>query len=260
MEVFKRLEDLDWISGSLILGGAFVLIVILSVVIVRRLINRKALQAQHDVTGFVFTNLGVLFAVLLGFTVVNVQQRFDKIKETTQLEASYLADLYQGADIYSEQDKNLIKEKIRQYVHSVVHEEWPLMATKEPSLVTLSALRGIWNAYYQIELSNKKQEIWYAESIRKLNLLVDARLGRILGSQDSLGTEMWTFLILGAIILVLFTAFFGIENILSHFFLGSILAISIAFLLFLIHSLDTVFTGAVQVSPEAMERILKTLP
>ena len=70
---------------------------------------------------------------------------------------------------------------------------------------------------------------------------------------------MWTFLFLGALTLVLFIAFFGVENIRTHIFLGSVLALSTAYLLFLIHSLDTAFTGKIQVSPEALERILKTL-
>lgn len=260
MSFFENIIGLSWISGAIALAAAFVVAVILAIVLVRKMISRKTLQANHDVTGFVFTNLGVLFSVLLGFTVVNVQQRFDKIKETAQVEASFLADLYHGAEVFSEKDMLLIRGKIKNYIHNVIVEEWPMMAKKEPSMHTIKALRELWSSYYKVKLDTEIQKIWYQESIRKLNQLVDTRLARILGAEESLGAEMWTFLFLGAVILVLFIALFGLENIRTHIFLGAILALSTAFLLFLIHSLDTAFTGTIQVPPEALERILKTLP
>jgi hypothetical protein len=126
-------------------------------------------------------------------------------------------------------------------------------------LQTSEQLKALWRSYYTVQLDTPNQQIWYAESIKKLNLLVDTRLARIMGAEDSLSEEMWTFLFLGAITLVLFISFFGVENIRAHFFLGSILALSTAYLLFLIHSLDTAYTGKIQVTPDALERILKTL-
>lgn len=258
MKIFESFEELDWMTGSFILGVVFVIAVIISILVVRKVIGRKTLQAHHDVTGFVFTNLGVLFSVLLGFTVVNVQQRFDKIRETTQVEASYLADLYHGAAVFSEKDSTHIREEIKRYTENIIHNEWPMMSKKDPNLLTSDELKSLWQSYYTVQIDTPIQQIWYAESIKKLNQLVDTRLSRILGAEDSLSEEMWTFLFLGAIILVLFISFFGVDNIRAHFFLGSTLAISIAFLLFLIHSLDTAYTGKVQVTPDALERVLIT--
>ncbi len=259
MGLLERFEELDWITGSFLLGTVFMVTVVLAILAVRKFIGRKTLKDNHDVTGFVFTNLGVLFSVLLGFTVVNVQQRFDKIKETTQVEASYLADLYHGAAVFSAKDSTRIREEIKQYIEHVIHNEWSLMSKKDPSLQSSEQLKSLWQSYYTVQLNTPNQEIWYAESIKKLTQLGDTRLARILGAEDSLSEEMWTFLFLGAITLVLFISFFGVENIRAHFFLGSILAISTAYLLFLIHSLDTAYSGKIQVSPEALESILKTL-
>ena len=259
MQILETFEALDWMTGSFVLGFLFAMSAILTILIVRKTIGRKTLQAHHDVTGFVFTNLGVLFSVLLGFTVVNVQQRFDKIRETTQIEASYLADLYHGAAVFSPKDATHIRQEIKAYIGNILDNEWSLMSKKDPSLQTSEHLRNLWNSYYTVQLDTPNQQIWYAESIKKLNQLVDTRLARILGAEDSLSEEMWTFLILGAITLVLFISCFGVENILTHIFLGSVLALSTAFLLFLIHSLDTAYTGKIQVTPDALERILKTL-
>ena len=98
--------------------------------------------------------------------------------------------------------------------------------------------------------------MWYAESITKLNELVNARLARLLGSEESLGPHTWTFLIFGGIMMVTFVCFFGLESLMSHILMIVTLATATAFLLFLIYSLDTAFTGEISIEPEALERVI----
>lgn len=256
MGIIKYIESLPWMFGAFIMVAAFVLFTIIGILCVRKTINQKSLKAHHDVAGFVFANLGVLYAVLLGFTVVNVQQRFDKIKETTQIEASYLAELYRDAGVFSDKDKRLIQDALKKYAEKVVYDEWPLMATGVANHNKIDSLKDIWAAYYNVDTTTNKQEIWYSVSINKLNELLNKRLSRLLGSKESLGAEMWTFLILGGLTVVTFIWFFTIESLTSHLLMASLLAATTAFLLFLIYSLDTAFSGQVSITPEAMENVL----
>ena len=173
MGLIEYIEKLPWMIGAATAVAIFVLFTIVGIISVRAIVQRKNLKAHHDVAGFVFANLGVLYAVLLGFTVVNVQQRFDKIKEVTQVEASYLAELYRDAAIFSDKDKDTIRVAIEKYGNSIVDEEWNLMAKGQDSPETIQALKNIWTSYYQVTIANKKQELWYSLSITKLNLLLD---------------------------------------------------------------------------------------
>lgn len=253
MEIFTFLEQLPWNQGFIIIGIFFVAFAICGLLLVRKLVNPKVLQANHEIARFVFTNLSVLYAVLLGFTVLNVQMRFEKLKEITQLEANYLGQLYADASVFSEEDKNNLHHALKLYAHSILSEEWSGMNDLgNPNPHTTNALKNVWNAYYAVHLSSPKEQTWYAESINKLNLLSGARYSRLLGSRESLGAEMWTLLFFGALVMVSFTWFFWLDSLIAQIFITAVLALSIGCLLFIIYSFDTVFSGKVSISPQAL--------
>lgn len=254
-KLFEYVESLPWLLGAFLVVAILVLITIGGLVLIRSLVSLETLKSHHDVAGPIYTNIGLLYGVLLGFTVVNVQQRFDKLKETVQIEASYLSELYRDSEVFPEHNRTQIRQSIKNYAHSVLNEEWALMSKKRKSPETIDALKNIWDAYYDVEPTTKKIQAWYAESIKNLNQLMNARLARLLGSEDSLGTEMWTLLILGGVIMTTFLWFFGLDNLKTQLLMASILAASIAFLLFLIYSLDTPFSGSVNIPSEAMVRV-----
>ena len=259
MNIIQLIESFPWLVGALCIVSIFVIFAISGILIIRSRISPKKLQVHHDVAGFVFTNLGVLYSVLLGFTVVNVQQRFDKIKEISQVEASYVAELYRNSAVFSESDRLVIREALKKYAKSILNDEWNTMSNGLPHPNTSEALQNVWQAYYNVNIADGKQTVWYQESINKLNQLMSARISRLQGGEESLGTEMWLLLVVGGILIVGFIWFFGLESMATHMLMASILAASIAFLLFLIYSLDTVFSGNVSIEPEALKRVVLSL-
>ncbi|MFA6916622.1 MAG: DUF4239 domain-containing protein [Parachlamydiales bacterium] len=257
--LWDYLESLPWSLGALIMVVGLVLFAIAGVLIVRKTINQKTLRSHHDVAAVVFANVGVLYAVLLGFTVVNVQTRFDKIKETAHLEASYLAELFRDSEVFPEANKIEIRTALRNYGKSVLTDEWVTMNQKNFSILVNQNLHNVWKAYYAIEPKTNREIAWYNQSIDKLNNLMTTRLTRILGSKESLGGEMWSLLLIGGFVLTGFMGFFGLENLTSHIMMASILAAVTAFLLFLIYSLDTPFSGNLTVSTTVYDNVLKLL-
>lgn len=256
--MIETFQQIPWSYRALILASVFIVFAAVGVVITRRLVSLKTLRGHHDVAGFVFANIGVLYAVLLGFTVVNVQQRFDKIKLNAQTEATYLAQLYLGAAVFPEKNRQQMDISLINYATSVIDEEWVYMEVGESSPQTEQRLLDIWQAYYDYEPETFKERAWYSQSTEQLNQLTQSRLARLHESKTSLGREMWLLLILGALIMVTFMWFFGLESATSQILMASILAASTAFLLFLVYTLDTVFSGEVSVSPDAMREVIKT--
>ncbi len=255
---FQSIEDFHWLIGVFL---AFLLLVVFTfsgIFIVRRVFNTKLLKSHHDIAGFVFANLGVLYAVLIGFTVVNVQTRFDSVKQNLDLESSYLSDLHRDSQVFEDQDKERVREALRNYVDSVLEKEWGRsvdVAKYTPS----SEMLEIWKVYYAIDLKTKKQELWYAQSLDKLNLLMNARIFRLMGGEESLTAEMWTILILGGISIMAFTWLFGPDNLWYHLLIVAFLAATTSSLLFLIYSLDTAFSGSVSLPPDAFKHLLQML-
>lgn len=256
--MFEFIETLPWPLGSSLVVLIFITFSTIGILFCRSMIDRKGLKAHHDVAAVVFTNLGVLYSVLLGFTVVNVQQRYDQTENTTKIEASYLAQLFADSEVFAD-SKNEIQQAIKLYAQSVIDDEWPTMGIKgAKSLKTKQRLKDLWQAYYSLNPTSNKEIVWYTKSIDQLNKLMEARIARIVGSQDSLSDEMWSLLIIGGILIVSFLGFFGLENAWIHLLLGATLAATTAFLLYLIYSLDTAFTGKTSIPPDAMAQFLGT--
>ncbi len=259
MDVLEFFNSMRWGYATLLLIEIFIVFTIAGILLTRRFVSTQILKKHHDVAAVVFANLGVLYGVLLGFTVVNVQQRFDKIEEITQKEAGSLIELYRDAQVFPKDKEREIQKVILTYIDDVLRREWKLMEKRAIVYERSKAELAIWQVYYRLNPTTAKEKVWYRESISKLNQFNSHRLARLVGSRDSLGAEMWTLLILGACSLITFIWFFGLESVTLHILMASILTASTVFLLFLIYSLDTVFTGGVSVPPEAFIKALHTL-
>ncbi|HEY2132089.1 MAG TPA: hypothetical protein VGH36_03805 [Acetobacteraceae bacterium] len=75
-----------WISG-LILVGLTTIVAMLGPVCVRRRIGLDRLAINNEVAGFKFATIGVLYAVLLAFTVILVWERFSDAEADVAQEA-----------------------------------------------------------------------------------------------------------------------------------------------------------------------------
>ena len=67
--------ELFW--GTLIVGG-ITFVALAGALVVRRWANVEVLERHNEVAGFIYTVVGVLYAVVLGFTAVIVWERYDQ--------------------------------------------------------------------------------------------------------------------------------------------------------------------------------------
>jgi hypothetical protein len=245
----------SWVLSSFIIVIPAIIISLLILWTVRKTISRQALKKHHDVAGFTFSIIGVLYSVILGFTVINVQNRYNEVLQTMHTEAILLADLYQDAAFFRKDECCTIRESLRNYISYVMKEEWWTSAEKTIRPETQSYLRAIWASYYGVHLENEKMSIWYKESISKLNKFMNTRLARRFNSWEHLGSMMWSLLIIGAAMTICFMFFFGLESLRSHMLMTALLAGYLSFLLYLVFSLDNVYRGPHAIKPIALEEV-----
>jgi hypothetical protein len=207
------------------------------------------------VAGFTFSIIGVLYSVILGFTVINVQDRYNRAVETIHKESMILADLYRDAEFFQPASRDSIRLHLKGYVNYVTKEEWFTQKQKNMRFKAESSLAKIWNDYYNIELDSDKTKIWYEQSISKLDELMNARLAREYSSWEHLGSMMWSLLIIGALITISFMFFLGLENLRTQMLMTSLLAGYLSFMLYLVFSLDHVFLGPEGIKPVAFEQV-----
>lgn len=243
----------SWVFPSLLIIVPITLLTVGLLWVVRKNVSDKTLRKHHDVAGYLFSIIGVLYSVILGFTVINVNERFNKADETVSTEATIMTDLYRDAVYFDQASLTSIRTNIRKYVDYVIHEEWGFPGDQIRRMHADDILQDLWKSYEDVDLQNEKAKIWYQQTIEKLDLLMNARLAREFYSWQNLSSMMWTILIVGAIITTCFMFFFGLENIRLQMLMTSLLTIYLTFMLYLVYTLDHVFEGPVQVTPRAFE-------
>ncbi|MBP7056483.1 MAG: DUF4239 domain-containing protein [Candidatus Omnitrophica bacterium] len=244
----------SWLLGLLIVGGMTVFSVI-GLMFVRRIVPHHKLRVHHDVAGPIFCTLGVIYAVLITFVTVMVWGQFDKARHDVEEEASCLMSLYRASDAFQQDFKIKVRSDIANYAKAVLEEEWGCLAKGNgcPSVDLL--LKNLWTSYTRHLPNPGIEEIFFNESITRLEQLERYRTMRIVDSKTSLPGLMWAILFIGGMATISFTFFFGVENFKAQAIMASLLVIIIGLMLFAILCMDYPFTGSVSITPEPFKQI-----
>lgn len=246
-----------WIVSALLVVVPSVLICIAALFFMRKWIPAQDLRTNHDVAGFALGIIGVLYSVILGFTVVNVQNRSNEVSQTVHTEAVTIADLYRESAFFPKESRTGVRQALRDYVHYVIDSEWQHSKKSRIDFQAQKIMEKIWNSYYQVDLTDEKMKIWYQESISKLTIFLNSRLARQFSTWEQLSPMMWTILISGALITISFMYFFGLERLRAQIIMTALIVGYISFMLFLVYSLDHVFQGPEGIKPVAYQQIIE---
>jgi hypothetical protein len=221
-------------------------------VLVRRNVELSRLEAHHEVAGFILAVVGVVYAVLLAFVVVIVWQQYDSARVDADREATIVLALYQDATALDDLGPDA-RPAVRRYAQSVVGSEWEEMAEgRHESRQADDALNAVWTAFRALEPRTESDIAFYGEAVRSLHEVSELRQSRIESSRAELPTAMWSILIVGAVISVAFTYFFGVRSFAAQALMVSALAALIGLVLAVILALDLPFTGGITVGPASM--------
>ena len=227
--------------------------------LVRSAVGPDVLATHNNVAGFIYGVIGVVYAVLLGFTAIMVWEQFRNAQEGIEREADALADLYRDAQAFPTEVREQVALRVRAYARAVIEKEWPAMAEGHSSSETWEEYKQLWRTYHEFTPQDDHQRVWYAESIRQLNALGDSRRDRLLRVRSGLPTVIWSVLLAGGAVTIGFTFFFGTRNARAQGLMTAGLALTIGVVLLSILALEQPFAGITQVHPEAFHQVEKIL-
>ncbi len=248
-----------WYLRAYAIFVLFNLAALVSVFIFHKKKWRIDLTNFHHYTSLVFQICGIVYAFFLSFIVWDVWERFYDVKRTIQEESKDLVDLYRDTSVFGEPAEKNMQTKLREYLIQVVTYEWRHMEVPGAFVRGDELIDEIWDTYYAYTPQTSKESIWYGESIRKLDSFTKARLTRIFNNSSSVGNMRWALLIVGGLFLVSMPCFFKIDLLFYKLLLTLFLANIIAFLLFVVFSLDHPFTGHVEIDAQPLKYALKTI-
>jgi hypothetical protein len=236
---------------------AIIVYSVAGVLVVRRFVHHSILQLHQDVAGFIFTTLGVIYAVLLAFAVLIVWEQFSKAEENIALEEAVALSIQENMENYpSPEIATRLRPLFGAYVQSVFKEEFPqLRAGKADPHVneTFTALiRSVW----QIDPANQGEQRALSQLQGDVRELAKYRAARFLANKQSIPRVVWRTLILGALVTIGFTFLFGTEKLIPQLIMNACYGAVIAMVLVVIIELDNPFLGEVSIEPIGYQTIL----
>jgi Protein of unknown function (DUF4239) len=227
------------------------------ILVVRRFVHHSVLQLHHDVAGFIFTTLGVIYAVLLAFVVLIVWEQFSKAEENMALEEAVAFSIHENIENYpSPEIATMLRTLFVAYVQSVFKEEFPQLRagkTDPHANETFTALiRSVW----QINPANQGEQRALSQLQGDVRELAKYRAERFLASMQSIPRVVWRTLMLGALVTIGYTFLFGTEKLIPQLIMNACYGAVIAMVLVVIIELDNPFLGEVSIKPMGYQIIL----
>jgi hypothetical protein len=242
----------------LVVGG-IAAFAVLAAYIVRRRVPESVHTANNEVAGFIFAVLGVIYGVLLAFFVLVSWQAYESSTDTVQREANALVDLYRLTEELPAPFDAQLRAAVLNYLSLVVEDEWPAMAEGRESAAAAAALEELWEVHRGIHASGVPLRFPPGDLYKGLVAVGNERRVRLVESEEELPFEMSILLWGGGIITIAFSLFFRAANPRAHLLMVAMLALVVAFSLFLILEIDSPFTGDLSVSPRPFEQALELI-
>ncbi len=232
------------------------LVAMLGPLLIRRFVALENLATNNEVAGFKFATVGVLYAVLLAFSIVVVWEKFNDAEATVEREAGAAATIYHLTSGLGAPQGKAVHDALTVYLKSVVREEWPAMGAARANRPTWQALSAIYAALLLPDSAAQSDSALKAEIFHQLDSLTQARRSRLLAAEGDVPGPVWFILFGGAMLTIVFTFFFGTRNLRAQTLMTALLTILIFSELLVAVALDRPFTGGIKETPDAIEHVL----
>lgn len=212
------------------------------------------LRTNNEVAGFKFATVGVIYAVLLGFAVITVWDKFSEAENNVSLEAGAAATVFRLANGIDADASASLRAGMRAYLRDAITEDWPAMQLGKGGPEATRTLSGAHAALLRYQPADARGAALMAELLHQLDLVTPARRARIVVSAGIVPGIVWTVLFGGAFITIGFTFLFGTKNLKAQAIMTGALSTLIFSALLVIIATDHPFAGTVSVDSGAIDR------
>ena len=226
--------------------GGLMAFAALGLVLVRRRWPDLTAGEHNDVAGVLLGVVGAVYGILLAFVIVAVYTSFTDAGLNVRTEASAVSQIYhdtRGLDVAAP-----MADRVRDYVHDVVEDEWPLMATGGSSQRVEDDLSAMFETLQGTDPHGEGQIGFYRAAIDDLGAVIASRRARLFDAQQELPGILGVLLYGGAILLVAFTWLFGMRRFRTQLVMVLGVAGLVGFSLLVALVIDHPFSGDVVVT------------
>lgn len=226
---------------------------VIGLLILRRFISAERLKKHHEIASYFFLMVGTLYAVLIAFAIYTVWTQYQDAGAKLESEANAVGDLSRMSAGLPDAQRAKVREALLKYIHAVLDDEFPAMVQGRQSDRTWAAVQQLTNVYTEASITDAKDQIFIAESLKHLNALFNYRRARLFTSRGTVPLLLWYLLFGGGTALVAFTYLFGHESLMWQAVMTAALAGTLTFSLFLVIAYDGPYSGSVRIGPAPYE-------
>jgi len=240
-----------WVLGVAVVAGGLAYLV-------RRIGETQGVVDNNEAAGQVFTLVGGLQAVLLAFVLISLFDGTTAAEDGSYQEAdSLVAAVWAAQEL---PDSEGVTAQARTYVREVIDREWPRMSEgTEIDGAGWAVLERLRDAVAAAPATDEWTIDRKTEASEQLWTVYQQRQERLNNAGGGVNTVVWFALVAGAIMAVSLPLLFGGPKPATHILIVSILAGTMAMLLFATQQLQNPYGGGAQVSPAAFESALDRL-
>ena len=243
-----------WVVAIVVIG-VWTGLSLLGLVIFNKFSDPEHRHKDTETVGLTYAIVAVVYAVLIGFIVVNVFESSAKGDEIATTEANQLSSLKLDSVGLSVEESALIRASVNKYLDIVVQKEWPAQQAGnldeevfQPGWTQISVLSMQLAAY---EPTTAGQGVTKTAMLAVMDQVVEARRNRVEAAGDHVPSVIWDILLLAGAIAVGYTYLFGAHSFKIHLAITGLIAATISLVFVLIIALDYPFRGEVSVSDDA---------
>lgn len=241
--------------NSFLSGGIFIVVstalAVLGMLYVRKRVGVQELISQHEVAGNLLSVIGTLYAVLLGFVVVDAMNHQQDLRVIVDNEATHLCNIYLAAEGLPEKIRTSIRTHCQNYAQIVIDEEWPLLSHGGYSPQAFKNTWGLWKEISTFDPQTNREQALQQQLISEICAVTENRRTRLVSASHGVAPVMWVVLIVGGLFTLIFTFFFAVENLRTQVIMTILVALTLALNIFLVFVFGYPFSGDIAVRPDS---------
>ena len=222
--------------------------------------ERFSSQLSEHSSAFEF--LGIAFAILLGFVVLQAYDSYNDAKRGGELEAQAVLELTRTASAFTPEEHALLEGTLFCYGRAVIEQGWPAMREGEDSPVVTEWGSRFREVAFEVRVRSLVDEAAFRQLLEEQDGRIEGRRMRLAEAVRVTPPPLWFVLILGALLTVGWIVL-GADRrgsfVVQVGAVGSVAAMATATLL-LVWFLDHPFANqSGSIRPVEMEEVLRVI-
>jgi hypothetical protein len=222
-------------------------------ILVRCRVSLDTLGSYHEVAGYLLSVVGTLYAVLLGFVIVDAMQHMQDVRGLVSMEASGLANIYLCSEGLPAEKRDKIRALCHQYAYDVINDEWATLRQGRYSQKTFHSVFILWKEITTLNPTTPREQTIHTQLVSEICSMTQNHRTRVLNATRGVAPVMWVVLIVGGIFTVIFTYFFGVADIRVQALMTVLVAMTLSLNVYLVFVFGNPMATDLGIQPGAFQ-------